>query len=145
MRYLPWTCTLAACLAFATPALAQQCGGNFGQWKSQIEQEARDAGVGQRGLQALANARVDERVLQRDRGQRFFTQSFTEVAGRLISDDRLQRGRQLLQQHADLFQRAEREYGVPGRRHHRLLGAGDRFRRRPGRFQHAQRAGDARP
>ena len=114
MRFSVRLATLAAVLAIAFPALAQACGGSFGQWKSQIEQEARAAGVGQRGLQALANARVDDRVLQRDRGQRFFTQTFTEVTGRLISNDRLQRGRQLLQQHADLFQRAEREYGVPG-------------------------------
>jgi lytic murein transglycosylase len=106
--------SLAVCLVFASPALAQQCGGSFGEWKSGIEREAREAGVGQRGLQALANARVDDRVLQRDRGQRFFTQSFTEVAGQLISDHRIQRGRDLLNRHADLFQRAEREYGVPG-------------------------------
>lgn len=114
MRFSAGIATLAAVLAMASPVLAQECGGSFSQWKSQIEQEAIAAGVGQRGLQALANARVDDRVLQRDRGQRFFTQTFIEVTGRLISNDRLQRGRQLLQQHADLFQRAEREYGVPG-------------------------------
>ena len=114
MRFSAGLATLAAAIALATPSLAQECGGSFSQWKSVIEQEARDAGVGQRGMQALANARVDERVLQRDRGQRFFTQSFTEVAGRLISSDRLQRGRNLLQQHASLFERGEREYGVPG-------------------------------
>jgi len=114
MRFSAGLVTLAAALAFASPALAQQCGGSFAEWKSQIEQEARAAGVGQVGMQVLANARVDERVLQRDRGQRVFSQTFTEFSGRMISNDRLQRGRQLLQQHADLFQRAEREYGVPG-------------------------------
>lgn len=114
MRFLAGFATVAAVLAMASPALAQQCGGNFGEWKAQIEQEARAEGVGQRGLQAFANARIDDRVLQRDRGQRVFSQTFTEFSGRMISNDRLQRGRQLLQQHADLFQRAEREYGVPG-------------------------------
>lgn len=114
MRFSAGFATLAAALAFASPALAQQCGGSFSEWKAQIEQEARAAGVGQRGLDVLANARVDDRVLQRDRGQRVFSQTFTEFSGRMISNDRLQRGRQLLQQHADLFQRAEREYGVPG-------------------------------
>ena len=114
MRFTAGLATLAAAWAFASPALAQQCGGSFAEWKSQIEQEARAAGVGQVGMQVLANARVDDRVLQRDRGQRVFSQTFTEFSGRMISNDRLQRGRQLLQQHADLFQRAEREYGVPG-------------------------------
>lgn len=114
MRLSAGLVTLAAALAFASPALAQQCGGSFAEWKSQVEQEARAAGVGQLGMQVLANARVDDRVLQRDRGQRVFSQTFTEFSGRMISNDRLQRGRQLLQQHADLFQRAEREYGVPG-------------------------------
>ncbi len=104
----------AALLASAVPAAAQQCGGDFSQWKAVIEQEARQAGVGRFGMQALANARVDQSVLQRDRGQRVFSQTFTEFSGRMISSYRIQQGEQLLGRHADLFQRAEREYGVPG-------------------------------
>lgn len=105
--------TLALTLA-ASPALAQQCGGDFSTWRAQIAQEAQAAGVGQRGLAALQNASVDQRVLQRDRAQGVFTQSFTEFAGRMISQNRLDHGANHLRRHADLFAKAERDYGVPG-------------------------------
>ncbi len=109
--------TLAALtltLATAGPALAQQCGGDFSAWRAGVAQEAQAAGVGQRGLAALDNARVDERVLSRDRAQGVFTQTFTEFAGRMINSYRLEQGGSLLRRHADLFAKAERDYGVPG-------------------------------
>ncbi|MGQ2902039.1 lytic murein transglycosylase [Neoaquamicrobium sediminum] len=109
--------TLAALtlmLATAGPALAQQCGGDFSAWRAGVAQEAQAAGVGQRGLAALDNARLDERVLSRDRAQGVFTQTFTEFAGRMINSYRLEQGGSLLRRHADLFAKAERDYGVPG-------------------------------
>lgn len=109
--------TLAALtltLATAAPALAQQCGGDFSAWRAGVAQEAQAAGVGQRGLAALDNARLDERVLSRDRAQGVFTQTFTEFAGRMINSYRLEQGASLLRRHADLFAKAERDYGVPG-------------------------------
>lgn len=109
--------TLAALtltLATAGPALAQQCGGDFSAWRAGVAQEAQAAGVGQRGLAALDNARIDERVLSRDRAQGVFTQTFTEFAGRMINSYRLEQGGSLLRRHADLFAKAERDYGVPG-------------------------------
>ncbi len=109
--------TLAALtltLATAGPALAQQCGGDFSAWRAGVAQEAQAAGVGQRGLAALDNARLDERVLSRDRAQGVFTQTFTEFAGRMINSYRLEQGASLLRRHADLFAKAERDYGVPG-------------------------------
>lgn len=108
------TAALALALATATPAMAQQCGGDFSAWKAVIAQEAQAAGVGQRGMAALQNARADQRVLQRDRAQGVFTQTFTEFAGRMISSYRLEQGAALLRRHADLFAKAERDYGVPG-------------------------------
>ncbi|HRP78925.1 MAG TPA: lytic murein transglycosylase [Aquamicrobium sp.] len=105
---------LAATLASAVPALAQECGGDFAAWKAGIENEARAAGVGERGLVALRDARIDERVLARDRAQGVFTQTFIEFSGRMINEYRLTHGAANLKKHADVFARAEREYGVPG-------------------------------
>ena len=104
----------AVMLATASPALAEQCGGDFSAWRSQIAQEATAAGVGQRGLAALQNARIDQRVLSRDRAQGVFNQTFIEFAGRMISQYRLTHGANHLQRQADVFARAERDYGVPG-------------------------------
>lgn len=108
------TAALALTLATVSPAFAQQCGGDFSAWRAQIAQEAQAAGVGQRGMAALQNARIDQRVLQRDRAQGVFAQTFTEFAGRMINSYRLEHGANHLRRHADLFARAERDYGVPG-------------------------------
>ncbi len=96
----------------ATPALAQQCGGSFADWKAGMTAEARAAGVGQKGMGALAGAQVDQKVLQRDRAQGVFSQPFTQFANRMISQDRLDRGRANLKKYEAVFARAERDYGV---------------------------------
>jgi len=104
----------AILLLAASPALAQQCGGDFGAWKAQITQEAQAAGVGERGVAALRAADVDQRVLQRDRAQGVFSQTFNEFSSRMINNYRLENGKRNLDRYADVFARAEREFGVPG-------------------------------
>ncbi|WP_265518144.1 lytic murein transglycosylase [Nitratireductor luteus] len=103
-------------LAFGVPAaaFAQQCGGDFDAWRAGVEAEAAGQGVGQRGLSALNQARLDQNVLSRDRAQGVFTQTFREFASRMINDYRLTNGRANLQKYADTFARAESEFGVPG-------------------------------
>lgn len=107
---------LAALLALSLPsaALAQQCGNDFASWRAGVAAEAASQGVGERGLAALQRASIDQRVLNRDRAQGVFTQSFREFAGRMINDYRLVHGRRNLEKYADTFARAEREFGVPG-------------------------------
>ena len=65
-------------------------------------------------LRALDAVQQDPRVLRQDSTQPSLSQSFIEFAGRLISADRLNRGKALLGKHADTIRRMEREYGVPG-------------------------------
>jgi len=103
----------ASALLAATPALAQQCGGDFSAWMSGVQAEAQAAGVGQSGLAALASANIDERVLARDRAQGVFTQTFLEFSNRMINDYRLTMGRKTMQQFQKVFDRAEAETGVP--------------------------------
>ncbi|MER8949707.1 peptidoglycan-binding protein [Mesorhizobium sp. M0809] len=103
---------LAALLLTAVPAAAQQCGGDFESWKHGVAAEARAAGVGAAGLDALENATLDEKALARDRAQGVFTQTFIEFSNRMISSHRLKQGAANLQKYAELFVRADREYGV---------------------------------
>ena len=107
---------LGALLALSAPSLAvaQQCGGDFSSWRTAVEAEAASQGVGPTGLAALERASVDQRVLERDRAQGVFTQTFREFASRMINDYRLQHGAANLQKYADTFQRSETEFGVPG-------------------------------
>ncbi|RUY22818.1 lytic murein transglycosylase, partial [Mesorhizobium sp. M7A.F.Ca.US.001.04.2.1] len=53
---------LAAALtlcATALPAMAQECGGDFESWKQGVAAEAKAAGVGAVGLDALEAATLD--------------------------------------------------------------------------------------
>lgn len=103
---------LLAAGAATVQAAAQECGGDFTNWKQGIAAEAEAAGVGAKGLTALAGAEIDERVLRRDRAQGVFTQTFTEFSNRMISAYRLKQGAANLKKYADVFDRADRQFGV---------------------------------
>ncbi|QKC83047.1 lytic murein transglycosylase [Mesorhizobium sp. NZP2077] len=98
--------------AAALPAMAQQCGGDFESWKQGVAAEAKAAGVGAVGLDALEDAKIDERALARDRAQGVFTQTFVEFSNRMISAYRLKQGAANMKKYADIFARADQQFGV---------------------------------
>ena len=109
--------TLAAAFVsvlLAGPAVAQQCGGEFGPWLDGMKAEASATGVGPKGLSALDVAKLDTKVLARDRAQGVFSQTFVEFSTRMVSAYRLKQGAANLKKHAEVFARAEQEFGVPG-------------------------------
>lgn len=91
---------------------AAPCGGDFDAWKQDIAEEAKAAGVGEKGLDALEDATFDTRVLARDRAQGVFSQTFTQFSGRMISAYRLKQGTAMLQKYGSVFSRAQEEFGV---------------------------------
>ncbi len=109
----------AALTLVTTSALAQtpgpcRKGMGFPQFLDQLKQDAVKAGVSQRAMAMAAPLMVyDQGIVNRDRGQRVFGQIFTDFSGRMASDARMVKGRQLIQQYAQAFARAEKEYGVP--------------------------------
>src|SRR5215472_9582530 len=113
------TAVLATTLVLATTsALAQNPGPcrrgvGFPQFLAQLEQDAIKAGVSQRTIAEASPYLVfDQGIVNRDRGQRVFGQIFTQFAGRMAADYRMQQGRQYVQRYAQAFARAEKEYGV---------------------------------
>ncbi|MEO5322361.1 lytic murein transglycosylase [Mesorhizobium sp. CC13] len=100
--------------ATALPALAQECGDDFATWKQNLANEARAAGVGEKGLAALDSATLDPKVLERDRSQGVFSQTFAQFSDRMISGYRLKNGAANLQKYAQYFAKGEQDYGVPG-------------------------------
>src|SRR5690606_5378194 len=98
--------------AASFPALAQQCGGDFEAGEEGGAAGATAAGIGEAGHKALAAAAIDEKVLARDRRQGVFTQTFIQFSGRMISDYRLKHGAANLKKYADVFARAQNEFGV---------------------------------
>ena len=109
------TATIAASilLASALPALAADCGGDFEVWKKGFEAEAGQEGIGPKGQQALDDAAIDPNVIKRDRAQGVFAQTFVEFSSRMVNAYRLKQGAVNLKKYADVFARAEAEYGVP--------------------------------
>ena len=110
---------LSAVLAAALPGAgwAQQCGGNWSAFIAGLQAEAQ----AQYGIPADVAARFfgqlrqDPEVLRRDRAQGFFQRPFLDFSQRLISQDRMNRARALMQNESALFQRAQRQFGVsPG-------------------------------
>lgn len=95
-------------------AFAQDCGGDFNAWLAAVKAEATEQGVGEKGLSVLSQARIDQNVLKADRAQAVFAQTFVEFSGRMVNSYRLQHGAANLRKYADVFARAEQEFGVPG-------------------------------
>ena len=89
-------------------------GQSFSAWLAEVRQDASRAGISERTLSVLVGLTSDDRVLKQDRGQPTLSQSFLEFVDRVVSSDRLARGRALLKKHVETFARIERDYGVPG-------------------------------
>src|SRR5690606_11787586 len=105
---------LTAFLATSSLAAAQQCGGDLGAFLEGVKAEAVAAGASSEAAEAaLAGAQIDQKVLSRDRSQGVFKQTFLEFSQRTVSQSRLDIGRQKIKQYAEVFGRAEQEYGVP--------------------------------
>ena len=109
----------ASAIALTSPASAQRgasCHGgqSFDQFLAGLKQQAVTAGVSQRAMTEASPYLVyDQGIVNRDRGQKVFGQLFTQFAGRMAADYRMQNGQLKIKQHAAAFARAEKEYGVP--------------------------------
>ncbi|MGJ4927130.1 lytic murein transglycosylase [Bradyrhizobium sp. HKCCYLS2038] len=106
---------IAASLAFASPALAARCGGDFNTFIASISAEAQGAGVSAGTIsQALSGVTADPAVLAFDRRQRYtFNKSFEQYVSTRVGAGRINGGRAMLQRHAALLSKIEQQYGVP--------------------------------
>src|ERR1041384_778132 len=114
MIRMPTAALLSAAL-LASPASAAQCGGDFHAFVASMSREAAAAGVSQSVISnAFAGVTQDQAVLAFDRRQRgTFRKSFEEYVATRVGAGRIKRGTQMLQRHAALLSRIERQYGVP--------------------------------
>src|SRR5437868_12718763 len=89
-------------------------GATFDRFLAELKQQAAAQGVSQRALAEAGPYLVyDQGIVNRDRGQRVFGQIFTEFAGRMAANFRMQNGQQHIKTYSAAFARAEKEYGVP--------------------------------
>jgi membrane-bound lytic murein transglycosylase B len=87
---------------------------SFEDWLMELRADARSQGISDETLDA-AFATVEApipRVLELDRSQPEFVQTFTGYMRNRMSQARIERGQALLIEHSELFQRIQNEYGV---------------------------------
>lgn len=107
---------LALALAAAAPALAAPCSdgpGGYEAWKPQMADEARAAGVGRRGIEALMGTSYSKATIAADRGQKSYKYSlakFMQVRG---SDTIIAQGRKRKAKNPGFYAGLEQRYGVP--------------------------------
>lgn len=117
LRTMTMAVVAAAVVAVAAEARAVPCADNtsFDRWLDGIRQEAAAEGISSATIAAaLSGMTFDKSVVERDRRQSVFSQSFLEFAGRMVAKYRLDHGANALRKHRALFERIEQQWGVPG-------------------------------
>lgn len=96
------------------PARAAQCGGDFNAFVAAMAREAQAQGISQAVIQqALGGVTHDPAVMAFDRRQRgTFRKSFEDYVRTRVPPARVNRAKALLQRHANLFGRVEKQFGV---------------------------------
>ncbi len=103
--------TICVLCATAWPAAAQ---GSFEDFLRDLRADARRQGVSEATLdKALAGLRPNPKIIEFDRRQPEFTQTFWGYIDKRVTKDRVKRGRQLLSKHRRLLAKVYRKYGVP--------------------------------
>jgi len=106
----------ALLLAAGTAAQAAPCrtSGTYDAWLTAFEREAVAQGISQDTIGLAApSLTYDQHIVNIDRGQRVFTQTFLQFSDRMAAAYRIQRGQALIKANAAVFARIEQQYGVP--------------------------------
>ena len=103
----------------AGPALAQRAschrGASFEQWLDAFKREAVSQGVSALTIAAASHLMVyDQTVVNKDRGQKVFSQTFLDFSDRMVARHRIDGGIQRIAKNRALFTRVEQQFGVPG-------------------------------
>lgn len=85
----------------------------FDRWLADVRRDATAAGISARTWASAAPyLEYDQSIVNRDRGQGVFSQSFLQFSDRMAAAYRRKKGKALIDKHAAIFSRIEREFGV---------------------------------
>ncbi len=102
-------------LVLMVPA-ATRAEGDFASWLAAFKVEAAAAGISQATLEkAFDGVEPLPKVVELDRRQPEFTQTFWRYLDRRVTEQRIEQGRELLAKHRRLFKDIQARYGVPPR------------------------------
>lgn len=107
---------LKVLLMAALPALANaQLEEDFQQCLVRLQDEARNVGVSEQTIeQVVPSLQKQERVVELDRSQPEFVQTFGQYLSARVTQARIERGRELFQQHRTFLDDLADQYGIPG-------------------------------
>ncbi len=105
-------------LATSIPAHAQtvpcRTSGSYEAWLTALEREATAQGVSQHAIaEAAPYLKYDQRIVNIDHGQRVFTQTFLEFSSRMAAAYRISGAQARIKKYAPVFERIDKDYGVP--------------------------------
>ena len=102
-------------LALCGTALAAKCDGDFGTWLADFERQAAAAGISQGTLNAaLSGVTPSAAIINLDRKQGYFKQSFETYRAKRVTAAHLRIGKEHLKRSAAFFAALQKRYGVPG-------------------------------
>jgi lytic murein transglycosylase len=107
---------VAFALSLATPAFAATCRntGSYEKWLEAFKKNAIAQGISRKVLdEATPSMTFDPSIIKRDHGQAVFSQTFLQFSDRMTGGGRIPNGQAKIRQHASLFARVEKQYGVP--------------------------------
>lgn len=117
MRSAALKCAVAAlAIALAGPAAAATCQntGSFETWLEGFKKDALAQGIPPKVLaEASPSLTFDPAIIKRDHAQGVFAQTFLTFSDRMIAGPRIPKAQQLIKQHAAIFARIDKQYGVP--------------------------------
>jgi lytic murein transglycosylase len=87
--------------------------GSFERWLSDFRSDARSKGISPRAIAALDGVSFDQNVINSDRRQSVFSQSFLEFSDRMAAKYRIEKGRSLISKYKPTFEKIEQQFGVP--------------------------------
>ncbi|MFD1099998.1 lytic murein transglycosylase [Shewanella litorisediminis] len=85
----------------------------FEQCIADIKVDAQSAGISPSSIAALDSVKPLQRVVELDRSQPEFTQTFADYFNKRVTERRISEGQKLLKTHGALLNKLQREYGVP--------------------------------
>ena len=87
---------------------------SFPVWLARFKRDAASAGIKPETISSvLGGMGVDNKVISRDRGQKFFAQSFLDFQNKLATQNRVVNGRKKIAQHKAIFDRVQHDFGLP--------------------------------
>jgi membrane-bound lytic murein transglycosylase B len=100
-------------LLAAFPCAARDAAEPFALWVAQLREEARGQGISDALLDTvLPTLSPDEDIIELDRKQPETTQTLQQYLNKIVSQARIERGRQEFEDNEDLLRRIGRQYGV---------------------------------